>query len=286
MDVDAARHHDHASRVDSRRRCREVGDDTTVGAAYIANFSVDTVRGVVDRAARDAELTSLLGRALGGKVGALAVNDDGRRVRPAGRASSVGAQSAFGRQDPTPELIRQVLGHLADRVTGRLRAKERAGRTVTVRVRFAGMRSVTRSHTSSRPMSTILTVTDLAERLVHAALALWRGDPLADLAFSAFPYHRGASGAAVLDGMGPDSGIPSERNYIRAYCRRTGRDGIEGWNYYLAFGMFRLASIMQGVYQRVLKGNVASDFAAVNQAPGMARQALAMLDDRRLQEIF
>ena len=51
--------------------------------------------------ARDGELTSLLGRALGMKVGALAVNDDQRRVRPTGRAASVGAQSAFGRRDPS-----------------------------------------------------------------------------------------------------------------------------------------------------------------------------------------
>ena len=122
-------------------------------------------------AARDAELRSLLGHALGAKVGALAVNDDNRRVRPSGRAASVGAQSAFGRRDPTPELIRPVLGHLADRVAGRLRAKERAGRTITVRVRFGSMRSVTRSYTGSQPLSTTLTLTDLAERLVHSALA-------------------------------------------------------------------------------------------------------------------
>ena len=121
-------------------------------------------------AARDAELTSLLGRALGTKVGALAVNDDQRRVRPAGRAASVGAQSAFGHRDPTPELLREVLGHLADRVAGRLRAKQRAGRTVTVRVRFAGMRAVTRSHTVAHPVSTTLTLTELAEGLVGNAL--------------------------------------------------------------------------------------------------------------------
>jgi aminoglycoside phosphotransferase (APT) family kinase protein len=111
------------------------------------------------------------------------------------------------------------------------------------------------------------------------------GDPLADLAFSAFPWHRGASGTAALEGSGPDSGIPAERDYIRSYCRLTNRAGIKGWNFYLAFGMFRLASIMQGVYQRVLNGTVASDFAAVNQAPAMARQALAMLNDKGLDEI-
>jgi DNA polymerase IV len=64
-----------------------------------------------------------------------------------------------------------VLGHLADRVAGRLRAKHRAGRTITVRVRFASMRAVTRSHTGPNPISATLTLTEIAERLVYKALA-------------------------------------------------------------------------------------------------------------------
>lgn len=111
------------------------------------------------------------------------------------------------------------------------------------------------------------------------------GDPLADLAFSAFAWHRTTGGKAPLADMGADSGIPGEVDYVRAYCRRTGRDEIEGWNFYLAFGLFRLASIMQGVYRRVLDGTVASNFAAVNSAPDLARQALALLGDQSLREI-
>src|SRR5205807_140080 len=56
------------------------------------------------------------------------------------------------------------------------------------------------------------------------------------------------------------------------------RDGIEGWHFYLAFGLFRLASIMQGVYRRVQSGAVASEFPEVNTAPLLARQALAILE--------
>jgi len=113
------------------------------------------------------------------------------------------------------------------------------------------------------------------------------GDPLADLAFSALPWHRGAgaSGNPMLAQSSADSGIPSEAEYVRAYCRRTGRDGVAGWNFYLAFAMFRLASIMQGVYRRVLDGTVASNFAAVNQAPDLAERALATLNDTGLREI-
>jgi DNA polymerase-4 len=122
-------------------------------------------------ASPDGALQSLLGRALGGKVSALAANEDQRRVQPQSRAGSVGAQSGFGKRDVSSHLIRSVLGHLADRVAGRLRAKQRAGRTITVRVRFANMRAVTRSYTGPHPISTTLTLTEMAEKLVHKALA-------------------------------------------------------------------------------------------------------------------
>jgi len=125
-------------------------------------------------ASSDTALQSVLGSAIGAKVFALAANDDERKVEGAPRAGSVGAQSAFGRRDPTLDLVRQVLGHLADRVAGRLRAKQRAGRTVTVRVRFSsrerGMRSITRSRTGRDPVSSTLTLTEVAEGLVWTAL--------------------------------------------------------------------------------------------------------------------
>jgi aminoglycoside phosphotransferase (APT) family kinase protein len=103
------------------------------------------------------------------------------------------------------------------------------------------------------------------------------GDPLADLAFSAFPFRRaGSSSTATSDMSAP--GLPTEADYKAAYCRRTGRDGIEGWEFYLAFGLFRLASITQGVYRRVLSGSIASDFPPVSQAGELSRQALAILE--------
>jgi DNA polymerase-4 len=116
-------------------------------------------------------LQALLGRVVGAKMSALAANDDARPVRRPGRAGSVGAQSAFGRHDPDPPFVREVLGHLADRVATRLRAKQRAGRTVTVRIRFTGMQSITRSHTGVHPVAATLTLTEIAEHLVLGALA-------------------------------------------------------------------------------------------------------------------
>jgi DNA polymerase-4 len=115
-------------------------------------------------------LEHLLGEAVGAKLSALSHNEDPRRVVSSGRARSVGAQSALGRRRPTPELVRAVLGHLSERVATRLRAKTRAGRTVTVRVRFAGMRSVTRSRTLDAPVAATLTLTEVAEQLAWQAI--------------------------------------------------------------------------------------------------------------------
>jgi DNA polymerase IV len=115
-------------------------------------------------------LESLLGNAVGGRLAALAVNEDPRRIAGSVRARSVGAQSAIGAHRPTEVLVREVLSHLADRVAGRLRAKHRAGRTVTVRVRFAGMRSVTRSLTLPGAVAATLTLTEVAEQLAWQAI--------------------------------------------------------------------------------------------------------------------
>ncbi|GAA2724455.1 DNA polymerase IV [Cellulomonas aerilata] len=112
----------------------------------------------------------ILGQAVGHKLSAMAHDEDLRRVETAHRARSVGAQSALGRRSAEPAEVRAVLAHLADRVSRRLRAKDRAGRTVTVRVRFTGMRSVTRSHTLAQPVATTLTLTEVAERLVWSAI--------------------------------------------------------------------------------------------------------------------
>ncbi|GLQ05654.1 phosphotransferase [Sneathiella chinensis] len=85
------------------------------------------------------------------------------------------------------------------------------------------------------------------------------GHPLADLAYNCMTYHfmHPASGGLVNTDFAA-TGIPTEQEYIDAYCRRTGRDGIENWEFYVAFSFFRLASIVQGVYKRGLDGNASS----------------------------
>jgi DNA polymerase-4 len=115
-------------------------------------------------------LGSLLGRGAGSKLAALSTNVDDRAVESPARSKSMGAQAALGRQEPTPELVRETLGYLADRISGRLRKASVAGRTVTVRVRFPPLRSVTRSVTLPAAISTTLTLTEVAEGLTHSAI--------------------------------------------------------------------------------------------------------------------
>ena len=116
-------------------------------------------------------LEQLLGRAVGEKLGSLAWNRDPRDVETSHRAGSVGAQSALGRRDATDEVIDTTLRHLADRVATRLRRKNRAGRTITTRIRFADLKAVTRSITLPAAVSATSILAEIAGELVRTALA-------------------------------------------------------------------------------------------------------------------
>jgi DNA polymerase-4 len=116
-------------------------------------------------------LERLLGRAAGDKLTALAWNRDTREIKPHRRAQSAGAQSALGKKPADEQVFRPALRHLADRVATRLRSSIRPGRTVTVRVRFADLRSVTRSVTLNAPISATAILAEIAEELVRRVLA-------------------------------------------------------------------------------------------------------------------
>jgi len=142
-----------------------------VGPATKARLAATGVRTIGELAAvSPSALQRMLGQAAGAKLGSLAANADPRRIQTTRRASSVGAQSALGRRVATEQLLRATLGFLADRVASRLRANARAGRTITVRVRFTGLRSVTRSVTLRYAISTTRTLTQLSVGLATAAL--------------------------------------------------------------------------------------------------------------------
>jgi DNA polymerase-4 len=142
-----------------------------VGPVTRARLTDVGIRTVGDLArASSMHLERLLGRAVGSKLASLSVNIDPRRIETARAAASVGAQAALGRRRAEPELVRTTLGYLADRVAGRLRAAGRAGRTVTVRVRFTELRSVNRSFTLRVAISGTLILAELATELVRNAL--------------------------------------------------------------------------------------------------------------------
>jgi len=85
------------------------------------------------------------------------------------------------------------------------------------------------------------------------------GHPFADLAYNCMLYHmESATQGTLADLDYAKVGIPRESDYVARYCERTGRDRIENFEFYLAFSMYRLASISQGVYKRGLDGNASS----------------------------
>jgi DNA polymerase-4 len=120
--------------------------------------------------ASTASLTRLLGPAAAEKLSALAWNRDPREIRTEHRAQSAGAQSALGRRPAEDRVIRPTLRHLADRIGARLRAKSRSGRRLTVRVRFADLRSVTHSLTLDAPISATAIIAETAEAMVRTIL--------------------------------------------------------------------------------------------------------------------
>ncbi len=104
------------------------------------------------------------------------------------------------------------------------------------------------------------------------------GHPLADIAYNCLLWHSPSEAWGSLTGVDfATSGIPTEEQYRAAYCRRTGRKDIPHWNFYLAFSLFRLASISQGVYKRILDGIASTDRPAVNDTPARAEQAWSFI---------
>ena len=111
------------------------------------------------------------------------------------------------------------------------------------------------------------------------------GHPLADLSYHCMSWHIPPGTFRGIAGLDHAAlGIPAETDYVRLYCRRTGRADastlMRDWDFYLAYNLFRLASIMQGIARRVVDGTASS---AQARATGAQARPLAELAWRHAQ---
>jgi DNA polymerase IV len=151
------------------RRLWGVGAKT---ADKLRAHGIETVADVAELS--DSMLASMVGPAMGRQLYALSRNIDRRRVTTGVRRRSVGAQRALGRAGSrmsTAEIDAVVI-NLVDRITGRMRAAGRTGRTVVLRLRFDDFGRATRSHTMPRATSSTQPILAAARLLVAAAAPL------------------------------------------------------------------------------------------------------------------
>jgi aminoglycoside phosphotransferase (APT) family kinase protein len=103
------------------------------------------------------------------------------------------------------------------------------------------------------------------------------GHPLADFSYHCMAWRIPPGMFRGIGGLDLASlGIPSERDYIARYCLRTGREleaVLEHWDFYLAYNMFRLAAILQGIVKRVVDGT-----ASNTQAPATIERVKPLAD--------
>jgi DNA polymerase IV len=159
----------------------------------------------------EATLVSMLGRASGRHLHALAHNRDPRPVQVGRRRRSIGSQRALGRrQRPHDEIVGSLIA-LVDRVTRRLRGAHRVCRTVVLRLRFSDFTRATRSQTMSEATANTATILKTATDLLTASMPLIerRGITLIGIALSnladegavqlTLPFNRGRDLDAALD---------------------------------------------------------------------------------------
>ena len=146
-----------------------------VGPVTAERLHARGIRKVGEVAALDeATLVSMLGPASGRHLHALAHNRDPRRVSTGRRRRSMGAQHALGHRRRSMEEIDTALVALVERVTRRLRAADRVGRSVTLHLRFDDYSRATRSHTLSHGTSHTATVLGAARSLLADAAPMVR----------------------------------------------------------------------------------------------------------------
>ncbi len=111
------------------------------------------------------------------------------------------------------------------------------------------------------------------------------GHPFADLAYQCMQWRLATD--AVVPGLGEHDrsalGIPTERDYVSQYCERRDIGSIAQWPFYLVFGFFRFAAIVQGVQKRAIDGNASSPKAMAygELVPVLSQLGVSVLDGDR-----
>jgi aminoglycoside phosphotransferase (APT) family kinase protein len=111
------------------------------------------------------------------------------------------------------------------------------------------------------------------------------GDPLADFAYHCMSWHIPPGQFRGIAGLNLEElGIPSEKEYVARYCERTGRKSIDPshWDFYIAYNLFRIAAILQGIMKRVVDGTAASVHA---RDAGMRARPMAELGWQMVQKL-
>jgi DNA polymerase-4 len=191
--------------------------------------------GTVGQVARlgEAALVSMLGIASGRHLHALAHNHDPRPVLVGRRRGSIGSQRALGRRPRSAADIEAVLAGLVDRVTRRMRAAGRPGRTVVLRLRFADFSRATRSQTLPWPTAQTRAVLDAARALLAAAMPMIEGRGLTLVGVAVGNLEHGPVQPELPFERGADDDLDAALDAVRdrfgssAVTRATllGRDG-------------------------------------------------------------
>ncbi len=166
--------HWRASEVADRLRPLPIGDLWGAGPKTVerlASFGFRTVGQLADADLRT--LQRLVGDALGSQLQQLAQGIDPRRVTPVASAKSISAEHTFEQDVDDPDELERSVLRLAETVGRRLRADETAGRTITLKVRFASFETVSRSATLPSPTDRTRDVAAVAGQLL-AGLKLER----------------------------------------------------------------------------------------------------------------
>ncbi|MEM9329803.1 MAG: phosphotransferase family protein [Pseudomonadota bacterium] len=113
------------------------------------------------------------------------------------------------------------------------------------------------------------------------------GHPLADLAYQCMQWRLPNAGSfRGLAGIDRNSrGIPTEKDYVSAYCSRRKVKAIENWSFYVAFSFFRLGAILQGVYKRSVDGNASNPERAKlygAAVPVLSQMAMTMINEEEV----